>query len=268
MWQFLSDLTKKFIIAAIDFGIFITLAGCSSTPTTVANIYDEKPRNAAENYAYLGRQYIFQNSLDLAEARLKHAISLDPELPAAHHDLAVVYTKMGNFDAADEQYHLALQFAPNDSIILYNYATLLYNQGRYPDAETQLLALVTNPAADNRAQAYEALGLIALKSDNSAKAESYFSQALGIAAELPRTLLELIKLALNAGRLPLAQSYLQRYQEIARDTPEGLWLGILLGRSQGDAAMVADYSQRLRVKFPDSPQARQLYAERTSKLTP
>lgn len=266
MRQFLSDLTRRFIFAVIPCGIFITLAGCTSTPTTVANIYDEKPRNAAENYAYLGRQYLFQNSLDLAEARLKHAISLDPELSAAHHDLAVVYTKMGNFDAADEQYRLALQFAPSDAIILYNYATLLYNQGRYPDAETQLLLLVANPAAENRAQAYEALGLIALKSNNSAKAEQYLGQALGIAAVLPRTLLELIKLALDSGRLPLAQSYLQRYQEIARDTPEGLWLGILLGRAQGDSAMVTDYSQRLRVKFPDSPQARQLYAERINQF--
>lgn len=248
-------------------GIFFFITGCTTTPeTTVATVYNEKPQNAAENYAYLGRQYLFQNSLDLAEARLQHAIQLDPELPAAHHDLAVVYTKMGNFDAADEQYRIALKLAPLDYTIIYNYATLLYNQGRYSEAETQLLALVANPNAENRAQAYEALGLIALKKDATEQAEGYFGQALGIAAELPRTLLELARLSMNAGRLPLANSYLQRYQEIVRDTPEGLWIGILLGRAQGNSEMVADYSQRLRVKFPDSPQARQLYAERITKF--
>jgi len=246
--------------------ILLNITGCATTPSgTVANVYDEKPSNAAENYAYLGRQYLFQNSLDLAEARLQHALKLDPELPAAHHDLAVVYTKMGRFDSADDQYRLALQFAPTDYTILYNYATLLYNQGRYDESEKQLLALIANPDAVNRAQAYEALGLIAIKNNQIEQAEVYFGQALGIAAELPRTLLELTKLSITAERLSLARSYLQRYQEIARDTPEGLWTGILLGRAQNDSAMVSDYSQRLRVKFPDSPQARQLYAERISK---
>lgn len=243
-------------------GFLVLLTGCANHPSSVANVYDnEIPRNAAGSYAYLGRQYLLRDTLDLAEARLLYAIHLNPDFPAAHHDLAVVYTKMGKFDAADEEYRIALKLVPTDEAILYNYATLLYNQGRYVDAELQLQALIANPKAENRAQAYEALGLIALKTNDSIKAEGYFGQALSIASGLPRTLLELTQISINADRLSLARNYLQRYQEIAHDTPEGLWLGILLGRAQGDEQMVRDYGQRLRVKFPDSPQARQFYTE-------
>ncbi|CAK0762465.1 type IV pilus assembly protein PilF [Gammaproteobacteria bacterium] len=255
----LYGLGRRILVAA---GLLVLLTGCAGRTPAVADVYDAAPRNAAEAYANLGRQYLLRDSLDLAEARLQHAITLNPDLPAAHHDLAVVYTKWGNIEAADKEYLLALKLVPNDPTTLYNYATLLYNQGHYPEAEAQLQIVVANPKADNRAQAYEALGLIALKANNSTKAESYFGQALGIAPYQPRTLLELAQLSLNAGHLPLARTYFQRYQEIAHDTPEGLWLGVLLERAQGDEKMVADYSQRLRVKFPDSLQARQLYAER------
>ncbi|CAK0751095.1 type IV pilus assembly protein PilF [Gammaproteobacteria bacterium] len=244
-------------------GLPVLLTSCANQPSSVANAYGEEiPRNAADAYAYLGRQYLFRDTFDLAEARLQHAIQLNPNLPAAHHDLAVVYTKIGKLDAADEEYRLALKLAPTDITILYNYATLLYNQGRYAEAESPLQTLVANPEADNRAQAYEALGLIALKANDPDKAEKNFEQALSIAPGLPRTLLELTQLSLNAGRLPLAQNYLQRYQEIARDTPEGLWLGVLLARAQKDDQQLSDYSRRLRIKFPDSSQAQQLHAER------
>jgi len=245
-------------------GLFLLVTGCASPPTSIADAYESKPRSAAEAYANLGRQYLLQNSIDLALARLQRAIHLDPDLPAAHHDLAVVYSKMGNLDAADSEYLLALKLIPADPTTLYNYATFLYNQGRYSDAETQLQMLISNSKADNRAQAYEALGLIALKTNDSAKAEGYFGQSLRIASNQPRALLELAQLTLNEGRLSQARNYLQRYQDLARDTAEGLWLGIFLERAQGDERKVADYSQRLRVKFPDSPQARQLYAERIS----
>lgn len=248
-------------LQAIFLIVVFFLVGCANQPNnnSVANVYsDEMPHNAAAAYAYLGRQYLLRGTLDLAEARLQYALKLNPELPAAHHDLALVYTKMGKFDIANEEYRSALKLLPNDQTVLYNYATLLYNQGRYDEAEIQLKNLIANPEADNQAQAYEALGLIAIKNNAADKAEEYFGKALSIAATLPRSLIELIKLSLDAGRLTLAKNYLQRYQEVARDTPEGLWLGILLARAQGEEQLLADYSRRLRIKFPDSPQAQQL----------
>ncbi|CAK0757477.1 type IV pilus assembly protein PilF [Gammaproteobacteria bacterium] len=246
-------------------GLLIFATGCAGPSNSVADAYESKPRNPAEAYANLGRQYLLRDSLDLALTRLQRAIRLNPDLPAAHHDLAVVYSKMGNLDAAGDEYRIALKLIPRDPTTLYNYATLLYNQGNYSEAETQLQTLISNPTADNRTQAYEALGLIAIKLGDSAKAEGYLEQSLRTDANQPRALLELAQIALDGGRLPQAKNYFRRYQEIVHDTPEGLWFGVLLERAQGDDRMVADYSQRLRVKFPDSPQARQLYAERINR---
>ena len=243
-------------------GLALWLAGCAH-PTSIADAYNATPRNAADAYASLGHQYLLRGTFDLAEARLLHAIHLNPELPAAHHDLAIVYTALGRFDDADREYRVALNLTPTDPTALYNYATLLYNRGHYPEAATQLQILITaNPQADNRAQAYEALGLIAVKNKDLTQAEIDFKQALNMTPTLSRSWLALATLYLDTKRVDLARDSFQHYQSITHDTPEGLWFGIRIARARGDDTLVADYSQRLRIKFPDSDQARQLYAER------
>ncbi len=239
-----------------------SVAGCSNAPS-IADAYNDMPHgNAAVAYAHLGREYLLRGSFDFAEARLRHAIQLNPKLAAAHHDLAVVCTKLGNWGEADKEYRIALELTPNDPTAIYNYATLLYNQGHYPEAEVRLLAVVANPQADTHPQSYEALGWISLKKNDTAKAEGYFRQALDLSPNMPGALLDLAKIYLDSKRLDLAQSSFQHYQELVHDTPEGLWFGIQMARAQENGALATDYSQRLRLKFPDSEQARQLYAER------
>ncbi len=244
-------------------GWMVLVSGCTAQPPSVATAYNEAPTHAADQqYANLGHQYLLRGSFDLAEVRLQHAIHLNPNLPAAHHDLAVAYGELGNLEAADKEYRIALELLPTDPTVLYHYATLLYNQGRYSEAETRLQAVLATPSAEECAPAYEALGRIALKNQEDSKAEGYFKKTLESAPNSPHSLLALAKINLHKNLLPLAQNYLQRYQSIAHDTPEGLWVGVLLARAQGDDTALAAQSQRLRVKFPDSEEARQLYAER------
>ena len=240
----------------VTVGVLGLVTGCASHPAE--HSLNDPPRNAADAYANLGRQYLLQGSLDLAEARLKHAIQLDPDLAVAHHDLAVVYNETGNLEAAETQYRLASQLAPADLITTYNYATLLYNRGQYAEAETKFQTVAATPGAENRAAACEALGLIDLRREDSAKAEGHFLEALGVTPNLPRALLELSRITLQTGRFPLAQNYLQRHLEITHDTPAGLLLGIQIGKALENSAMGSDYTRRLRLKFPNSPEAQQL----------
>lgn len=245
---------KYFILSAV---LVVLITGCAGQ-TPIGSEEDARPKNAAEAYANLGRQYLLQGSLDLAEARLHKAIQLEPDFAKAHHDLAVVYGELRNTGAAEAEYQIALRLAPGDITASYNYATLLYNQGKYAEAAEKFQTVVVGPSSEQKAVAYEALGLIALRNGDPAQAEKRFEEALAITPTLPRALLESARVAFQSDRFLLAKNYLQRHLEATRGTPAGFLFGVHLGKALNDEKLVTYCQEQLRKKFPESPEVRQL----------
>ena len=69
---------------------------------------------------------------------MREAVRLEPELPAAHHNLATVLVARG--DWAEAEYHLerAIENNPSDVQIYMDYAAILAQRGLYGRAQDYL----------------------------------------------------------------------------------------------------------------------------------
>src|SRR5690606_12478847 len=107
---------------------------------------------------------------------------------------------------------------------------------RFKDAYDQLDIVVDDTTYENRAQAFENLGLAALRLERNQDAEYAFGRALQLNKNLLRSSLELTSLNLQKPDLVQARAYYTNYQTLIqfyniRQTPRGLWVGIQLERA-------------------------------------
>ena len=58
---------------------------------------------------------------DTAEKMLKKVIQMNPDIPKAHKDLAIIYLNKRLFDYAEDEFKTALKLAPNDFEIIFEY---------------------------------------------------------------------------------------------------------------------------------------------------
>lgn len=70
---------------------------------------------------------------DEAIFRWKKVLTLNPNSAAAHNNLAVAYERKGLWQDAQKEYEAALQIAPNDPSITYNYKK--FKENLEPDKE-------------------------------------------------------------------------------------------------------------------------------------
>ena len=83
-------------------------------------------------YAILSTQ-LFDTST--AEKIFKKVIKMDPENASAHKDLGVIFLNQRLFDYAEEEFNTALQLAPEDFDIVFEYANYLYAISEYEKAD-------------------------------------------------------------------------------------------------------------------------------------
>jgi tetratricopeptide (TPR) repeat protein len=72
---------------------------------------------------------------DTAEKMLKKVIKMNPNIAKAHKDLGIIYLNKRLFDYAREEFQTALQLAPNDFEILFEYGNFLYSISENVEAE-------------------------------------------------------------------------------------------------------------------------------------
>ena len=75
--------------------------------------------------------------LEDAEAALVKAISLDPELKAAHSDLGTVHYRRGEYNKAALEFKEALKANPDDVVARYNLANAFRNLNKPAEAVEQ-----------------------------------------------------------------------------------------------------------------------------------
>jgi tetratricopeptide (TPR) repeat protein len=102
------------------------------------DIYDKillKNKTTAE---ILHQYAILSSSLcdtDTAERMLKKVIRMKPEIASAHKDLAIIYLNKRLFDYAEDEFKTAMQLAPNDFEIIFEYGNYLYSVSKNIEAE-------------------------------------------------------------------------------------------------------------------------------------
>jgi type IV pilus assembly protein PilF len=233
------------------------LGACAGTGTLTPS----EERAAAERYAELGLRYLEQGSFDLALARLKYALELDPDHASAHHYLGKLYTRLGRTMQADAEYRRALALAPDDAGAHNDYGVFLCLSGRTEDAEHHLHEALRDEDYETSGLPYENLGRCARRNGDPDSAARYFQQALDLNPLLPRVLWQMADLHYEREQWSRARTYLRRYHSVASRTPQSLWMAIAIERRLGNPREEERLSMVLKRRFPDSSQARALTGE-------
>lgn len=245
---------KRWLIPLIA---VLAVSACAGNAKERKQEVDQNQR-AAIVHVQLGSGYMRQGKNELALAKLKRALELNPNLPSAHYVIAVLYGRLGENDLADTHYRRAVTLAPEDPEAHNNYGIFLCGQNRLKEADEQFLAALKNPLYRTPQFAYTNAGVCALRVPDEAKAEQYFLQAIRLNPQFSSALYELAQLNFNKQRLLPARAYLQRYLEAADYNAAVLWLGIRIERGLGDTATAANYAKLLTTNFPDSKEASML----------
>ena len=125
---------------------------------------------------------------DEAETSLKKAVDLgggrpDPIYAPALSAIAAAYAEQGNFEKAVDNLNRAIYIQPNDAALRSRLSYMLYMQGRFDDAESQIQQALS---MDQRnADAWNTLGLIKLGKKDDAAAATAFKQVLVIDPKYP-----------------------------------------------------------------------------------
>ena len=115
---------------------------------------------------------------DTAEKMLKKVINMNPEMAKAHKDLGIIYLNKRLFDYAEEEFQTALQLAPNDFEILFEYGNYLYSTSKNVDADRFYgEALDVEP---NNVLALTFMGLNKLVLNQLDEAHNYIMKAVAI----------------------------------------------------------------------------------------
>lgn len=129
--------------------------------------------------------------------------------------LAILYLVNGSAKQAEEQLRYVLRKNPDDAEARFFLGKLLFNTGRYPEAEDELKAVAGMPDKRSskripkaKSSAHSLLGHIARRQNDRQKAVRLFEAALGINPDDPDALLSLGSLLTEMKRFDEAERYL------------------------------------------------------------
>ncbi len=245
------------------FALLLAVVGC----TTERVIEPKDPELAAELNAQLGLGYLKQGDFKRASVKLNKALQYNSDNAEAHHYMAELSRRLGEFDKAEKHYKRALDIQPTNATILNNYGVYLCDRGEIDKAINHFETILKDPLYSQKAAAYENIGLCEIRQGRLYRAEQAFSQALRINPKMPKSLINIAQLRYDSGKKTEAYEYFRRYLTVAQHTPESLWLGILMESERGAKNTIASYKVLLKGKFPDSEQAKLLKElERQGKI--
>jgi type IV pilus assembly protein PilF len=238
------------------------LAGCVSTgnvdPMKTAKGRDE----ARDAYIQLGIGYLQEGQSERAKVPLSRALELDPNSADAHSVLALVFQIEMESKLADEHFRKALSQRPNDSRLLNNYGSFLFEQKRYEEASERYLQAARDTMYPERSRVFENLGLTALMLKQRDQAKTYFERALRLNSSQPRALLEMAILHYDEGLYVPARDYYESYSQLAEQDARSLLLGARLAKIFDDRDKAASLGLQLRRLYPGTPEYQQYKSER------
>lgn len=234
-----------------------SLYGCA-TETTIKT-EEGDPDQRADVHAQLAAQYMERNSLEVALEELNRALAVKPDHSRSNYVMAVLQTRLKDYDAADRYYKRALKSDPDNSEAAHDYGILLCEQGNIDQALKSFEQALSNPLYRGTSLTNLRAGeCLITKGDDPAAAEKYFRQVLALNPAVQLALYYMAEINFDRGNYLSARAFVERFFGAGPETPQSLLLAAKI-ETRLDADEVAqDYARRLRSKFPSSEQATQL----------
>lgn len=247
-----ADLYKpRVTCAALVAVLALALSGCVTTKTGAFT--DANEEQALEASLQLARTYIGDRNWDAAKRHLKNALEIDEHNGEVHEALALVYQNGGEMELAGHHYERAMRFSGNQSRIRMNYASFLYGQQRYQEAEKLLQQVVDDVLYEHRASAFVSLGRVRMRLEKFEQAQQAFHRAFLLNRDSPVAVFELADAYYALENYAQSQRFYQRFREMVKQqTARTLWLGIRLAAQFDDRDALSSYSMALKNLYPKS----------------
>jgi len=237
--------------------LFLLLAGCVETTTTVGGVRpDADQDDAAELNYQLGARYYRNGNYELARDRLLTSIELDSGNAVAHYTLALTYEALGNLRLATESYEDSVRIAPRDPQVQNAYAVFLCKQRRFDDAGKYFDRAAAIKTNDNAEVTLTNAGVCMMQKPDLVSAEAYFRRALEQKANYGEALIQMAVLMHTTGEDLNARAFLQRYLATNPAAADVLYLGVQVEEALDDERAGTEYSEQILRDFPTSPEAR------------
>ncbi|KGS15572.1 pilus assembly protein PilW, partial [Pseudomonas coronafaciens] len=125
--------------------VVMLLTACVSTGNVNPLSTKQGREEARQAYVQLGLGYFQQGQTERAKVPLKKALELDSSDPQANAALALVFQTEMEPELAEQYFRKALASSNNDTRVVNNYGSFLYEQKRYKEAYERF----EQAAADN-----------------------------------------------------------------------------------------------------------------------
>jgi type IV pilus assembly protein PilF len=247
--------------AVLLLGLFTLLSGCVTTGDVNPLSNSEGRDKAVDAYIQLGLGYLNQGNTGRAKVPLNKALELDSSNADAHTALAMVFQSEMEVELADEHYRKALSARDDDSRILNNYGSFLFEQKRYAEATERFKQAASDVMYPERSSVFENLGLTALQMHQRDQAKKYFERSLRINVRQPLALYEMSQLSYEDKDFVKSKGYYQSYLAERNQDARSLLLGTRLANIFEDRDQAASLGLQLKRLYPGSPEYQQYVLE-------
>ena len=238
----------------------LTLAACTTTEGGGTKLKSgQTPADSARPFVQLGQKYMEMGKLEIAKENLLKALVYDPKSVDAHTVLATVYDRVGDHQAAEENYRIAAELSPKAGNTNNNYGLYLCKVGKFELSRKYFDIALADGFYTDKAALYTNAGTCQLLGKGSLDvAEADFRHAVDIDPNSSQALYQLASVLYQKNDFFKARAFIQRYDALGQPSPDALLLARNIEVKLGHADAAHDYAQRLRDQFPDSQQAHDL----------
>ncbi|WP_445379763.1 type IV pilus biogenesis/stability protein PilW [Pseudomonas syringae] len=241
--------------------VVVLLTACVSTgnvnPLTTAQGREE----ARRAYVQLGLGYFQQGQTERAKVPLKKALELDNSDAQANAALALVFQTEMEPELAEQYFRKALAASNNETRIVNNYGSFLFEQKRYKEAYERFEQAAADNLYPERSRVFESLGMTSLKLGNREQAREHFTKALRLDRQLPLSLLEMAQLSYEDKQYVPARDYYDRFSQLSEQNARSLLLGTRLAKIYDDRNKAASFGLLLKRLYPGTPEYQQYLSE-------
>lgn len=214
-------------------------------------------KRAAKLNVKLASGYMQRGDLEVAKEKLLKAIEQDDEYVPAYTTMALLMSRVGKPDEADDYYQDALDIDNKNPEMLNNYGAFLCDQNKIDDALEQFTKAISNQFYETPEKSHANMGYCLLKADSPdyITAEKHLREALKINPTMPSALLAMGELGIETRRYLMTRAYMQRFHAVSQPSASSLWYQIQAEKALGDEKHFVKLSRLLLKRFPSSPEA-------------